>query len=42
VQLSAYAALVGRDATYRHTNITLGGSVVRLRRQIQGASPVSQ
>ena len=30
VQLSSYAALVGRDATYRHVNITLGGSVVRI------------
>jgi Fe-S cluster assembly protein SufD len=30
VQLSSYAALVGRDATYRHVNVTLGGSVVRI------------
>lgn len=30
VQLSSYAALVGRDATYRHVNVTLGGTVVRI------------
>ncbi len=30
VQLSSYAALVGRDASYRHVNIAMGGSVVRI------------
>jgi Fe-S cluster assembly protein SufD len=30
VQLSSYAALVGRDATYRMINVTLGGSVIRI------------
>ena len=33
VQLSSYAALVGRDATYRHVNVTLGGQVVRISRR---------
>src|SRR6476469_6947640 len=39
VQLSSYAALVGRDATYRHTNITLGGSVVRIVPTVRFAGP---
>jgi Fe-S cluster assembly protein SufD len=39
VQLSTYAALVGRDATYRHTNITLGGSVVRIVPTVRFAGP---
>jgi Fe-S cluster assembly protein SufD len=39
VQLSAYAALVGRDASYRHTNITLGGSVVRIVPTVRFAGP---
>ena len=39
VQLSAYAALVGRDATYRHANITLGGSVVRIVPTVRFAGP---
>src|SRR6478735_7154783 len=39
VQLSAYAALVGRDATYRHTNINLGGSVVRIVPTVRFAGP---
>jgi Fe-S cluster assembly protein SufD len=30
VQLTSHAALVGRDATYRHINATLGGDVVRI------------
>jgi Fe-S cluster assembly protein SufD len=30
IQLSAYAASVGRDATYRFVNITVGGEVVRI------------
>jgi Fe-S cluster assembly protein SufD len=39
VQLSSYAALVGRDATYRHTNISLGGSVVRIVPTVRFAGP---
>ena len=39
VQLSAYAARVGRDATYRHANITLGGSVVRMVPTVRFAGP---
>ena len=39
VQLSAYAALIGRDATYRHTNITLGGAVVRIVPTVRFAGP---
>jgi Fe-S cluster assembly protein SufD len=39
VQLSSYAALVGRDATYRHTNITLGGSLVRIVPTVRFAGP---
>jgi Fe-S cluster assembly protein SufD len=39
VQLSSYAALVGRDATYRHTNITLGGSVVRIVPTVRFGGP---
>jgi Fe-S cluster assembly protein SufD len=30
VHLAAHAALVGRDATYRHVNVTLGGAIVRI------------
>jgi Fe-S cluster assembly protein SufD len=39
VQLSAYAALIGRDASYRHVNITLGGSVVRIVPTVRFAGP---
>jgi Fe-S cluster assembly protein SufD len=39
VQLSSYAALVGRDATYRHTNIALGGSVIRIVPTVRFAGP---
>jgi Fe-S cluster assembly protein SufD len=39
VQLSSYAALVGRDATYRHVNVTLGGSVVRIVPTVRYAGP---
>ncbi|MEO9139427.1 MAG: Fe-S cluster assembly protein SufD [Jatrophihabitans sp.] len=39
VQLSSYAAMVGRDATYRHTNITLGGSIVRIVPTVRYAGP---
>ncbi|MGI8880861.1 MAG: Fe-S cluster assembly protein SufD [Jatrophihabitans sp.] len=39
VQLSSYAALVGRDATYRFVNVTLGGGVVRLVPTVRFAGP---
>src|SRR5207244_6899328 len=39
VQLSCYAALVGRDATYRHVNIALGGSVLRIVPTVRFAGP---
>src|SRR4051794_3736869 len=39
IQLSSYAALVGKDATYRHVNITLGGSVVRIVPTVRYAGP---
>jgi Fe-S cluster assembly protein SufD len=39
VQLSSYAALVGRDATYRHVNIALGGSVLRIVPTVRFAGP---
>jgi Fe-S cluster assembly protein SufD len=39
VQLSSYAALVGRDATYRHVNVTLGGSIVRVVPTVRYAGP---
>ena len=39
VQLSAYAALVGRDATYRMISVTLGGSVVRIVPTVRFAAP---
>ncbi|MDT4918094.1 MAG: Fe-S cluster assembly protein SufD [Pseudonocardiales bacterium] len=39
VQLSTYAALVGRDATYRHVNLTLGGSIVRIVPTVRFAGP---
>jgi Fe-S cluster assembly protein SufD len=42
VQLSSYAALVGRDATYRHVNVTLGGSVVRIVPTVRFAGPGGQ
>jgi Fe-S cluster assembly protein SufD len=39
VHLAAHAALVGRDATYRHVNITLSGSVVRIVPTVRFAGP---
>ena len=39
VQLSSYAALIGRDATYRHVNVTLSGSVVRIVPTVRFAGP---
>jgi Fe-S cluster assembly protein SufD len=42
VQLSTYAALVGRDASYRHVNVALGGSVVRMVPTVRFAGPGGQ
>jgi Fe-S cluster assembly protein SufD len=39
VQLSSYAALVGRDATYRHVNVILSGSLVRIVPTVRFAGP---
>jgi Fe-S cluster assembly protein SufD len=39
IQLSSYAALVGRDATYRHVNVALGGSVLRIVPTVRFAGP---
>jgi Fe-S cluster assembly protein SufD len=39
VQLSSYAALVGRDATYRHVNVSLGGSILRIVPTVRFAGP---
>jgi Fe-S cluster assembly protein SufD len=39
VQLSAYAASVGRDATYRFVNVMLGGAVVRIVPTVTFAGP---
>ncbi|WP_375490443.1 Fe-S cluster assembly protein SufD [uncultured Jatrophihabitans sp.] len=39
VQLSSYAASVGRDASYRFTNVTLGGSIVRIVPTVRFAGP---
>jgi Fe-S cluster assembly protein SufD len=42
VQLTAYAALLGRDATYRHVNVSLGGSVVRIVPTVRFGGPGSR
>jgi Fe-S cluster assembly protein SufD len=42
IQLSSYAALVGRDASYRHVNVTLGGSVVRIVPTVRFGGPGGQ
>ncbi len=39
IQLSSYAALLGRDATYRHVNVMLGGSVLRIVPTVRFAGP---
>jgi Fe-S cluster assembly protein SufD len=39
VHLSAHSALVGRDAQFRHTSVTLGGGVVRLVPTVRYAGP---
>ena len=39
IQLSTYAALVGRDASYRMVNVTLSGSVIRIAPIVKFAGP---
>jgi Fe-S cluster assembly protein SufD len=39
VHVSRHAALVGRDATFAHTAVTLGGSVVRLAPSVRYSGP---
>jgi len=39
IHLAAHAALVGRDASYRHTSVTLGGSIVRIVPTVKYAGP---
>ncbi len=39
VHVAAHAARVGRDATLRHTSVSLGGSLVRLSPTVQFAGP---
>jgi Fe-S cluster assembly protein SufD len=39
VHLSAHSALVGRDASFRHSSITLGGGVVRIVPTVRFAGP---
>jgi Fe-S cluster assembly protein SufD len=39
VEVTAHAALVGRDATLRHTVVNLGGSVVRIAPSVSFAGP---
>jgi Fe-S cluster assembly protein SufD len=39
VHLTAHSALVARDAAFRHVNVTLGGSVVRIVPTVRFAGP---
>jgi Fe-S cluster assembly protein SufD len=39
VHISAHTALVGRDATFSHTSVDLGGAVVRLSPSVRFAGP---
>jgi Fe-S cluster assembly protein SufD len=39
VHLSHHAALVGRDATFSHTAVTIGGSVVRIAPSVRYSGP---
>ena len=39
IHLGEHDALVGRDATYRHISVTLGGQVVRLNANVRYAGP---
>ena len=42
VELLSYAALIGRDASYRFSNVTLGGGVVRVVPTVRFAGPGGQ
>ncbi len=39
VHLAQHDALVGRDATYKHVSVTLGGDVVRINANVRYAGP---
>lgn len=39
VHLGQYDAIVGRDATYRHIAVTLGGAIVRINTNVRYAGP---
>ncbi|MDN5797288.1 MAG: Fe-S cluster assembly protein SufD [Intrasporangium sp.] len=39
IHLAQHDALVGRDATYRHISLTLGGKIVRLNANVRYAGP---
>ncbi len=39
IHLAQHDALVGRDATYKHVSVTLGGQVVRLNANVRYAGP---
>lgn len=39
IHLAQHDALVGRDASYRHISVTLGGEVVRLNANVRYAGP---
>jgi Fe-S cluster assembly protein SufD len=39
IEVSAHAALIGRDATLRHTVVSLGGALVRISPSVSFAGP---
>lgn len=39
IHLAQHDALVGRDSTYRHISVTLGGAIVRLNANVRYAGP---
>ncbi|RNI24648.1 Fe-S cluster assembly protein SufD [Flexivirga caeni] len=39
IHLAQHEALVGRDATYRHIAVTLGGAIVRINANVKYAGP---
>ena len=39
IHLAEHDALVGRDATYKHVSVTLGGQIVRLNANVRYAGP---
>jgi Fe-S cluster assembly protein SufD len=39
IHLAAHAALVGRDASYQHISVNLGGALVRINPTVQFAGP---